>query len=171
MSMNENSGRKKFPSRKGLLTWTSDTEFCRCTSHVNLSYFVLFYWKKLFTILHKLIFANFRFSCYFRKQTGLVEHFTAWNPVKGRILNNQPFCYCFLEERFQESHSTESLRRKYQCTCALMHIWHSLYARVQIKMIPWKFHILNPKNSWVIYPWSLWNVCLQKYRNNRIVKK
>ena len=31
----------------------------------------------------------------------------------------------------------------------------SLYVCVHIKTIPWKFHILNPKNSWVICPWSL----------------
>ena len=31
----------------------------------------------------------------------------------------------------------------------------SLYVRIHIKTIPWKFCILNPKNSRVIYPWSL----------------
>ena len=30
----------------------------------------------------------------------------------------------------------------------------SLYVSVHIKTIPWKFRILNPKNSRVIYPWS-----------------
>ena len=30
------------------------------------------------------------------------------------------------------------------------------------------FCILNPRNSRVMYPSSLWNVCLQTYRNNRI---
>ena len=31
----------------------------------------------------------------------------------------------------------------------------SLYVRVHIKTIPWKFRIFYPKNSRVIYPWSL----------------
>ena len=31
---------------------------------------------------------------------------------------------------------------------------------VHIKVLPWKFRILNPKNSRVIDPSSLWNVCL-----------
>ena len=31
----------------------------------------------------------------------------------------------------------------------------SLYACVHVKIMPWKFRILNPKNSWVIYPWNL----------------
>ena len=31
----------------------------------------------------------------------------------------------------------------------------SLYVRMHIKIVPWKFRILNPKNSRVIYPWSL----------------
>ena len=34
------------------------------------------------------------------------------------------------------------------------HLKISLYACVHIKTIPWKFRILNLKNSWVIYPWS-----------------
>ena len=34
--------------------------------------------------------------------------------------------------------------------------WLSIYrVRVHIKTIPWKFRILNPKNSRVICPWSL----------------
>ena len=32
----------------------------------------------------------------------------------------------------------------------------SLYVCVQIKIVPWKFRILNYKNSRVIFPWSLW---------------
>ena len=31
----------------------------------------------------------------------------------------------------------------------------SLYVCIHVKTIPWKFRILNPKNSRVIYPWSL----------------
>ena len=31
----------------------------------------------------------------------------------------------------------------------------SLYIRVFIKTIPWKFHIFNPKNFRIIHPWSL----------------
>ena len=31
----------------------------------------------------------------------------------------------------------------------------SLYVCVYIKTIPWKFCNFNPKNSWVIWPWSL----------------
>ena len=31
----------------------------------------------------------------------------------------------------------------------------SLYVCVYIKVIPWKFRILNPKNSRGISPWSL----------------
>ena len=31
----------------------------------------------------------------------------------------------------------------------------SLYGRVHLKTIPWKFPILNPNNSWVSYLWSL----------------
>ena len=32
----------------------------------------------------------------------------------------------------------------------------SLYVWVHLKTIPWKFRILNTKNSLVIYPWSLY---------------
>ena len=35
----------------------------------------------------------------------------------------------------------------------LMEIWKSLY--MFIKIIPWKFRILNPDKSRVIYPWNL----------------
>ena len=45
---------------------------------------------------------------------------------------------------------------------SLMQIWYanadfkkSLYVCVHTKTIPWKFRLLNPKNSQVIYPWSL----------------
>ena len=31
----------------------------------------------------------------------------------------------------------------------------SLYAWLDIKTVTWKFRNLEPKNSWVIYPWSL----------------
>ena len=31
----------------------------------------------------------------------------------------------------------------------------SLYVQVHIKITPWKFHILDPKDCPVIYPWSL----------------
>ena len=37
----------------------------------------------------------------------------------------------------------------------LMQIWISLYVRVHIKTILWKFRILTPKNSRVIFPWNL----------------
>ena len=30
----------------------------------------------------------------------------------------------------------------------------SLYVCVRKKTVPWKFRILNPNNSWVIYPWN-----------------
>ena len=39
------------------------------------------------------------------------------------------------------------------------------------KKISWKFCILNPKNSRVIRPSRLRNVCLQIYRNNKICLK
>ena len=45
---------------------------------------------------------------------------------------------------------------------------NSLYVRVHIKIILWKFHIPNPQNSRDFYPWSLQNVCLQTIRNNRV---
>ena len=47
---------------------------------------------------------------------------------------------------------------KYQVFKAtLMQIWKkiSLYVRVRIKIIPWKFRILKSKNSRVIYPSGL----------------
>ena len=34
----------------------------------------------------------------------------------------------------------------------LMQIWKFHYVCVHVKMIPWKFRIFNPRNSWVIYP-------------------
>ena len=40
-----------------------------------------------------------------------------------------------------------------RCTNADLKI--SLYSEVHIKTISWKLRILKPKNSWVIYPWSL----------------
>ena len=40
--------------------------------------------------------------------------------------------------------------------------------RVHIKIILWKFRILNPRNSRVVYPESLRNVYLQTYKNKRI---
>ena len=45
----------------------------------------------------------------------------------------------------------------------------SPYIVIAIKVISWKFRILNPKNSWVIHPQRLGKVCLQTYRNNRIL--
>ena len=44
----------------------------------------------------------------------------------------------------------------------------STYILIYIKMISWKFRIINPKNSWAIHPQRLRKVCLQTYRNNRI---
>ena len=44
----------------------------------------------------------------------------------------------------------------------------SPYVRVHIKILSRKFRILNARDSRVIYPHSLRNVCLQTYRNNRI---
>ena len=39
---------------------------------------------------------------------------------------------------------------------ALMHIWKSPYKFVFfMKIMPWKFRILNPKNYQVIWPWNL----------------
>ena len=43
--------------------------------------------------------------------------------------------------------------RYYMYTNADLEI--SLYVCVHIKIIPWKLRIRNPKNSWVICPWSL----------------
>ena len=44
----------------------------------------------------------------------------------------------------------------------------SIYIRVHIKMILWKFRILNPKSFRVIYRQSLWNVYLETFRDNII---
>ena len=38
----------------------------------------------------------------------------------------------------------------------LMQIWESPYVYVHMITIPWKFRILNPKNSRVICLWSFW---------------
>ena len=43
----------------------------------------------------------------------------------------------------------------------------SLYVCVQKKVIIWKFSMLNPKKSPVIYPLSLQNICLQTCRNDK----
>ena len=47
----------------------------------------------------------------------------------------------------------------------------SLYILTDIKIISWRFCILNLINFSVIHPWRLWKVCLQTYRNNRISQK
>ena len=49
----------------------------------------------------------------------------------------------------------------------LVQIWKFLYVLIHIKIISWKFCILNPKNCQFIHL-NLWNVCLQTYKNNKI---
>ena len=49
----------------------------------------------------------------------------------------------------------------------LMQIRKSFCVPIYIKIISWKFHILNPKNCRVITTSSFRSVCLQTYRNNR----
>ena len=44
----------------------------------------------------------------------------------------------------------------------------SLYDCIYIKIIPWRFRILNPKSFPVIYSQNLRNVSLQAYRNHMI---
>ena len=39
---------------------------------------------------------------------------------------------------------------------SVMFVYTASNVRVRMKIIPWQFCILNPKNSRVIYPWILY---------------
>ena len=66
---------------------------------------------------------------------------------------NKSTCFEVLTKVLLENHLYRiTIVKKY--TNAELKIF--LYARLHIKVIPWKFWILKPKNSRVIYAWSLY---------------
>ena len=82
-------------------------------------------------------------------------------------------CYILLTDQIPLSDCFNwwDIKQYVYCNCLLTRLWRhkirnqrytnadlkfSLYVRVNIKTISWKFRILNPKNSPFIYSWSLY---------------
>ena len=51
----------------------------------------------------------------------------------------------------------------------LMHIWKSAYLRFHMNLICRRF-LRTPFTFWDMRTWVTWNVCLQIFRNNRMLK-
>ena len=74
-----------------------------------------------------------------------LENISEWFKANKLSLNIKKTNY----NLFRESSTKDDLLLKFP------DLKISLYAWLDIKTVTWKFRNLEPKNSWVIYPWSL----------------
>ena len=147
-----------------------------CSLKIDNSFYLKFLWKELlchcsnyrlsqeyflFTKqnIQMFLVSSAPFHCPFKSTiSGAVYSFlinylkNTCEVVKVYQSNRLETISCMVNQiRFQSSFS-----RKLSKTYTKGDLKISLYVRVHSKTIPWKFCFLNPKNSRVYYPWSLY---------------